>query len=117
MLAGTFLIISFNQAAVLLFRAVIFVFGLLICTATAVFSVNFMLLGINAPPEIQWYGIGTLMYYARAVFGGVIIAAQVKSFITWQQGKGGKWFCIGATFVSVCMSVYTFHADIKGRFG
>jgi hypothetical protein len=112
MLAGTFLIISFKQAAALLFRAIIFVSGLLICAATAVFSVNFMLLGVNAPPQIQWYDIGTLMYYARAIFGGVIIVAQVKSFITWQQDKGGKWFCIGATFVSVCMSVYTFQADI-----
>ena len=112
MLAGTFLIISFKQAAALLFRAIIFVSGLLICAATAVFSVNFMLLGVNAPPQIQWYDIGTLMYYARAIFGGVIIVAQVKSFITWQLGKGGKWFCIGATFVSVCLSVYTFHADI-----
>ena len=112
MLAGTFLIISFHQASAFFFRAIIFVSGLVICAATAVFSVNFMLLGINAPSEIQWYDIGTLMYYARAIFGGIIIAAQVKSFITWQQGKGGKWFCIGATFVSVCMSVYTFHADI-----
>jgi len=112
MMIFTFLVISFRQAAMLLFRAGVLVAGLLTCAGTAVFSVNFMLLGINSPASFQWQDINTLMYCARSVFGGVIIIVQVMSFITWQRGQGGKWLCVGATAISVFMSVYTFHADI-----